>query len=230
MNGGHTPHGWKIVLSIFGFPVLADESRKDFPHVTAAFLVGCLITAFLAGFNSANATLYGFLPDEWDRLYGFTFLSSVFLHASLFHFLSNAYFMLIFGSRVEQHMGKLRYSILLLVALILSHLFHAALTSDPSTPSIGGSGMIAGTLGYYSIHFASERVGIFLVFRWFWPRAWIFLGAWLLIQITGVLSQIGGPSNDNVNYLSHFGGFLSGLMLGTAWLPVLLQTRNRGRR
>src|SRR5947209_7417346 len=75
------------------------------------------------------------------------FITAIFLHAGWIHFLSNMWFLWVFGDNVEAYIGKLKYLVLYLAAGIVGNLVQYAIMPHSSIPLIGASGAIAGVLG-----------------------------------------------------------------------------------
>jgi len=141
-----------------------------------------------------------------------TLLTSLFLHGGFAHLAGNMLFLGVFGDNVECRIGKPRYLLLYLVSGVLGSLAHVgacALAGEGLySPLIGASGAISGVLGAYLALFPGNRVTV-LVFG-FIPTvlsAWIVIGLWFLMQVSGGLS---GWSSGGVAYLAHVGGFLAG--------------------
>jgi membrane associated rhomboid family serine protease len=155
---------------------------------------------------------WGFIPNQWARHNGMTLGSSFFLHAGWFHLLSNLYFLVIFGDNVEDHLGKLRFLLLLAGAHLAGSFLHAAFDPRGEVPCVGASAGISGVIAYYALLFPRARIGFFfwLLLRWLRVRAvWAFV-AFLAVQLLGTWRQIGGASN--VSYLAHLGGLAVGMV------------------
>jgi membrane associated rhomboid family serine protease len=140
-----------------------------------------------------------------------TLLTSMFLHASLFHLLGNMLYLWIFGNNIEDRLGPVRFILFYLVSGVAAALTHILAQPGSRVPMIGASGAIAGVLGAYWILFPRARVKTF-VFLLFYIDvvpipAGIVLGLWFLLQILNV--GMGG----GVAWFAHVGGFLAGILL-----------------
>jgi membrane associated rhomboid family serine protease len=141
----------------------------------------------------------------------------MFVHGDVLHLAGNLWFLWVFGQRLENAMGSLRF----LGFYLLSGLAAAAaqLAADPSSviPMIGASGAIAGVLGGYARQFPRARVRtlvfLILIFVWTLP-AWWLLGVWFLGQI---LSAAGG--GPGVAWFAHVGGFAFGFLAVRFFVP-----------
>ena len=154
-------------------------------------------------------------PREWA-----TVLTSMFLHADIFHLLGNVWFLWIFGDNVEDRLGRGRFLLFYLLSGLAAAFGQFAADPTSPVPMIGASGAIAGVLGAYLRFFPGARVlavvPIFFFAQLVEIRAVVFLGIWFLIQI--VSSLLGG---SGVAWWAHIGGFVAGFLLA---LPV---TRGR---
>ena len=129
------------------------RSLESEPRLTYALIAANAI-AFL-GVVASGGTLFGgggtltgegalsgsFVADgEWWRL-----LTSGFLHAGLFHLFLNMFILYILGGLLEPAIGKVRFGLIYLVAL-LSGSFGALLLS-PDALTLGASGAVFGLMG-----------------------------------------------------------------------------------
>ncbi|WP_240637049.1 rhomboid family intramembrane serine protease [Meiothermus hypogaeus] len=154
----------------------------------------------------------GFVPSAFfeDPLgQGYRLLSSMFVHGSLGHLLSNMWFLWVFGPALESRLSSWRYFGLYILAGIAAAMTQAFFTSEPTVPMVGASGAIAGVTGGYLLLFADAYVltWLFPAF-WVWLPASLYLGYWAAIQIINAL--LGMPG---VAWWAHLGGFAAGMLL-----------------
>lgn len=213
--------GWKWVPAIFGFPVESNANvLRRYPFLTWGLGIFIFLISIWA-FTDLEAVVanFGFVPARAWRYGGLTFLSSFFLHGGIFHLVGNLYFLLIFGDNVEDFLGRIRYSLLILAATLTGDVIH--LLADPSsnTPCIGASGGISGIIVFYALQFPKARLGFmfryFLYFRWLQIPAWAALALWLVLQLFGVVDQMNGLSN--VAATAHLGGAGAGFCFWVWW-------------
>ena len=205
---------WKYIPALFGLPVKYHGRVKDtIPWVTcglAALIAIVSVAAFYEG-ESAVREL-GLIPTEFSRRGGLTFITSIFLHGGIFHLLSNLYFLVTFGSHVEDSLGRARYTVLLLLAAVMEGAAHVFGVPESTIPCVGASGVISGVLAYYALEFPHARLG--WIFRWGLIIRWVNVSArvmfllWLALQAAGIWQQLQGFSN--VSALSHMGGVAAG--------------------
>ncbi len=177
-------------------------------------------------------------PDKWVPL---TLLTSMFLHADLWHLLGNLLFLFVFGDNVEDRLGPARYVVFYLAGGVAAGLAYTLLQPGSTIPLVGASGGVAAVLGAYLVLHPRARVLTFvpfplylvalilpgvrirlwlLVFAIVKLPAWLLLGGWLVFQFVG----IGDPDGANVAYEAHIAGFVAGILL------LLALDRRRLRR
>ncbi|KAI8582342.1 hypothetical protein K450DRAFT_228534 [Umbelopsis ramanniana AG] len=149
----------------------------------------------MGGFKDPN------VPDQ-----SFRFVTPIFIHAGIIHYLMNMLTQLRLGAQLEQELGPIRYAILYMAAGIWGFVF-GALFGSPSRPSMGCSGALFGLIGFMF-------VDILLNWRdtvnpW---REMMKLAVTTLISLAlGLL-----PGLDN---FAHLGGFIVGIVAGVMLIP-----------
>jgi len=145
--------------------------------------------------------------------------TSMFLHAGWGHLIGNMWFLWVFGNNIEDSMGHLRFVAFYLLAGLAAAGAQIALDPSSTVPMIGASGAVSGVMGAYLLLYPQTRVDTLVGF-WIVPLpAWMMLGYWMLLQLSGVLTPtaLGG----GVAYGAHIGGFVAGLVL----VPLLRNDR-----
>ncbi|CAN5292929.1 rhomboid family intramembrane serine protease [soil metagenome] len=168
----------------------------------------------------------GLSPVTDKAIYG-SAVSSLFLHADIWHLLGNMLFLWIFGNNIEDRMGHGRFAGFYLLAGLLATAVFVAANSGQAVPLVGASGAVAGVLGAYLILFPTARVTVIIPPLFFLPFALpaiIVLGGWFLLQ----LRDVSGPAvGGGVAYLAHVAGFVFGAV---AVLVLGLRTPRARRR
>ena len=147
-------------------------------------------------------------------------LSSLFLHGSILHLAGNMLFLFIFGDNIEHVLGHISYLVFYLLGGVIATLLHTVVFPGSEEPVVGASGAISACLGAYLIMFPTNRVRVLVIFFIFLfttirISAWLFLGAWMALQIINSVSSTGvGDSHDNIAYWAHIGGFVYGMLIG----------------
>lgn len=212
------PHLWPAAL---GLPVELHPERRTMPWLT--WSTAALVTV---------VSLLAFADDRWfdlafvaatpSRLGGITLVTCFFLHASVWHLLSNLWFLWVFGDNVEEFLGRTGWLLLVVASTLAGSLLHMLGAPDPEVPCVGASGGIAGLLTFYALRFPRTKLGLCLWFRfipiWLAMPAWVAFTLWILLQFVLLAMQVNGLCN--VSALAHLGGSAVGLL-------ALLATRHR---
>ncbi|MDX1600948.1 MAG: rhomboid family intramembrane serine protease [Anaerolineales bacterium] len=214
---------------------LRDSVRpRSFP-IANYTLIGLNVLVFLFEFSMARGefrsflTAFGLVPSRLTLAHPLTFLtlfSSIFLHGSWFHLISNMWTLFIFGDNVEDRMGTGRYLLFYMMAGMLAGLSHAYFMSGSQLPTVGASGAIAGVLGAYLVLFPGGRV-LTLIPLFFLPwfveiPAFIYLGVWFFSQLSSGLMSLGnlsaGGNFSGIAWWAHIGGFVAGVVFVRAFI------------
>ncbi len=233
---------WQWLPGILGLPVeIGAPKLSRLPWLTWAIAALAILATLPTFWMASHPVLtedgtyltnqavqeWGFIPAEWYRHGGLTFITSFFLHGGFFHILSNLYFLLVFGDNVEDHLGRRKYILLIGLAHVVGILAHGLFDPRSDIPCVGASAGISGIIAYYAIAFPRVRIGIlfryFLYFRWLRIPASVALGLFVALQILGAAFQVKGFSN--VSYLAHIGGLVIGMGAGAG----MYMARSRSR-
>ena len=148
--------------------------------------------------------------------------TSMFLHGSWSHLISNMWVLWIFGDNVEDQLGHFGYLLFYLVAGILASATHIAFNFYSLAPTVGASGAIAGIMGAYFVLFPSARVLTWFFIFFLWLPAWVVLGYWFVVQfMTGAATAIApaAAASGGIAFWAHVGGFIAGVVL-VKMLPI----------
>lgn len=175
----------------------------------------------------------GLPPCEPGGLRWGAVLSSMFMHGSWMHLITNMWFLWIFGNNIEDSMGHTRFAVFYLLCGIAAVGAQVAAAPGSTVPMVGASGAISGVMGAYLLLYPHVRIHtlfVFIIFiRVIAVPAWFILALWFGLQ---VLSGYITPVNDGaggVAFWAHVGGFVAGLVLGKLFKkPELVQARKRG--
>jgi membrane associated rhomboid family serine protease len=166
------------------------------------------VTALISGSHAVNPEM-AFIPV----------LTSMFMHASWLHLISNMWVLYIFGDNVEDYLGHFGYLVFYLLAGVAATLVHTVFNPTSRIPSVGASGAIAGVMGAYFVLFPSARVLTLVPFLFiFFVRlpAWIVLGYWFVVQfLSGAATSIAYSSQTGggIAFWAHVGGFVFGIAM-----------------
>lgn len=209
---------------------LRDTVRSRSTPLVNYALIGLNLAVFLfeASLNQGQfqtfLTAYGLVPARLSLGHPLSLgslITSMFLHGSWFHVLSNMWVLFIFGDNVEDRMGSVRYLGFYLIGGVVAGLTQVFFAPSSQVPTVGASGAIAAVLGAYLLLFPRGRV-LTLVPLVFLPwlieiPAYLFLGLWFLSQLSSgliALGQLGSAQFSGIAWWAHIGGFVFGLLLG----------------
>jgi membrane associated rhomboid family serine protease len=225
MGGAGRPFAFPAVEAIPVFPLRDTVRTRSFPLVNW-LIVGANVVVFVL-MNSGGQALferwiaaYALIPAQLalDRPFEVaTLFTSMFLHGSWFHLLSNVWTLHIFGDNVEDRMGSGRYLLFYLLAGLAASLLQVSFGPDSQIPTVGASGAIAGVLGAYLLLFPRGRVLTFVPL-FFLPwlveiPALFYLGVWFLSQLSSGLVSLGAVGDfGGIAWWAHVGGFVFGLL------------------
>lgn len=150
-------------------------------------------------------------PQQWWR-----FITPIFLHAGLVHLGFNLLLQIKLGGDIERSIGHIRFFIIYFVCGIGGFLLGGNFTPD-GIASTGASGAIFGLIALDLLD---------LLFNWkTYKDPWKSL---ILSMVEIVISFVIGllPGLDN---FSHIGGFIMGLLMGTALMQSPRSLRKRQR-
>jgi membrane associated rhomboid family serine protease len=201
-------HKWKWAVALLGIPVEQATPAMLNRQWLTWILAGFIALVSLAAWYAPTLQLqFSLVPAQAWRLGGITLLTSFFLHAGVFHLAGNLYFLIIFGEKVEDYLGRARYLLLLLLAALVGAMVHIAIDPHATVPLVGASGGISGIVVFYALQFPRVRLLILMRSLLFYPlrfRAGTALVVWILLQLIGAWAQVKGFSN--VSSLDHLGG------------------------
>ncbi len=215
-------------------PVGVEYNSRRYPVVTFT-LMGINVLLYLVSlvffFNNLDGDVaqrewltmnLGLIPDQkvW-----WTYLTSLFVHADFFHLIGNMIYLFLFGSCLEDLIGRWQFSIFYfftgLVATV-TYLIFVPGGKESSFPLVGASGAISGCIGGFALVFAKTKIN-FRYFFWFMFRfytgefalaAWLVISFWFLIDL--VLAALNNASGE-VAFTAHVGGTIVGAGLIAIW-------------
>lgn len=183
-----------------------DEIFKPKKPIMTYILIAINIFIFLIGilFNLQDTLInlfanYGPLVTEGKQYY--RLLTSMFLHANIFHIGFNMYALYLLGSQAEGFFGKTKFLIIYLLSGITGSLLSILLNQD--AVSVGASGAIFGILGallYFGFNYR------------------VYLGNTLIKEIVPVIliNLAFGFAMTGVDNYAHIGGLIGGLTTAMA--------------
>lgn len=174
----------------------------DYPIIS--MLIGLSAIGYVCGTYvyppPPNLVFGGFEDGQYWRL-----ITPIFLHFGPLHFIFNALWLGLLGSKIERAAGSIQIFLLIISVAVVSNVGQYQWVGSER---FGGmSGVIYGLLGYLWMHHWQAPKQIYAI-----PRELLgFMLVWLLIGMTGVLNFMLGVGIANA---AHLCGLLAGMALG----------------
>jgi len=206
------------------FPIGDDNIIGGFKPIFSYMLIGFNVLAFFYQIMLPTAEMeafvyeWGLIPrelsagKEWIDL-----LSSMFLHAGLFHILGNMLFLWIFADNIEAIVGNSAFLLYYLVGGLFASIVHIYTNPVSTIPTVGASGAISAVMGSYLVMFPKSRIKVIFIIKKLYIPAFIFLGLWFVQQlVSGISTPTPGDASEGggVAWWAHIGGFVYGLAMG----------------
>jgi membrane associated rhomboid family serine protease len=154
-----------------------------------------------------------------------TFFTSMFVHGGLLHLVGNMIFLFLFGSCVEDWIGRFRFVIFYVLCGLAADFTYIAFipTHFASTIPMGGaSGAISGCIGGFVLLLLKTKIEFKWVFVLFlrpisgevFLPAWLVVSCWFLKDLHFAILAAANPEHSaGVAFGAHVGGTLCGLGL-----------------
>lgn len=140
-------------------------------------------------------------------------ITSMFLHGGIFHLVGNMLFLWVFGRRVEDACGPIRFLLFYLLAGTSADLITTLVLPGEDIPGIGASGAIFGVMGAYLLLFPNGHIRtlwfLYLIPTWPKIRAYWFVLYYLAVQIVPAMDTYLNGAEYNIGYWAHLGGFFA---------------------
>ncbi len=210
-------------------PLRTNRTPRRRPLVTEGLIVVNMLV-FLAGlmtaFGRPSGTAESFASAGHlarDGFRAWQLVTYQFLHdpSSIWHLAFNMLFLWVFGSSVEDRIGRASFLGFYLIGGAVAGTAHMMIQS---APVIGASGSIAAVTGAFLALFPRSRVQVF-VFLIIWigvysiPALW-FIGFFFAVDVLRQAGQILGGGGERVAYLAHIAGYLYGFSLAVTLLAT----------
>ncbi|MCH7798770.1 MAG: rhomboid family intramembrane serine protease [Planctomycetes bacterium] len=214
-------------------PIRTDRPPRRTPLVTQGLIVlnmlvylGGISGTFYGLFENAGALAdFGhFNPQDFKA---WQLVTYQFVHDphGIWHIAFNMVFLWVFGSAVEDRLGRVGYLAFYIAGGAVAALAHAAVSP---APVIGASGSIAGVTGAFLALFPRSRIKILIFFFFVGfvsvPSLW-FIGFYMGIDVLRQIGVVLGRGGSNVAYMAHLAGYGYGFSVGFFLLATKLLKR-----
>jgi membrane associated rhomboid family serine protease/Zn-finger nucleic acid-binding protein len=207
--------------------------------VVANVIVFALELALPASSLRGFFTTFGHVAaDTFTPLGVMSLFTSCFLHSGWLHLIVNMYFLWTFGDNVcdvmddhKDDMGPWFFFGFYATVAVLSSLAQGiVIHGDPVTshmPSVGASGAVSGVLAAYLRMFPRSRMYQIFFFRTFKVPVWVYVGLWILGNVS---MAVGEGTGARIGWAAHLSGFAAGYFLIPYFLPHALDDVRRPRQ
>jgi len=192
-----------------------------YPKTRRNFFAGLSVNTILILINVVFFIILVFFPQEFllrnvvisldnvKELRIWTFLTSMFMHAGLFHLFANMLSLFFIGSLVERILGSKRYLKFYLIAGLVAGLLYILVEFlfPSGLPAVGASGALFGLVGLLIL--LTPNLPVYVMFIPI-PIKMKYAGPGILI----VLWLISIAGNVPIGNTAHLGGLLAGLIYG----------------
>lgn len=181
-------------------------TRKECPITIYLALINIIVLFIDLLFNGIIIDIgakssYQIINGEYWRL-----ITPIFLHADIFHLITNLFGILVFGSIIEKKLGSTKFIIIYLIAGIYGNAF--SFYFSPYL-GVGSSGAVFGILTSLLIYFYFNKNILGSIAR-----------EYLISIITIIsISLIFGFISSGIDNAAHLGGILSGLIISLILIP-----------
>lgn len=193
--------------------------NRKFPYsywnITSIFIAINFIMFCLTGFLFPSLKyIFSLVPSYiLYRHYYWQFLTYMFTHATVSHFIFNMLSLYIFGTAVERRIGSREFLLYYLLTGVLSGVASYAMfyMANTNTVLLGASGAIYALLMLFSVLYPRSVIYVFGL---------IPVQAPLLIILYFIIELISGlTAHDGVAHMTH----LSGLVFGLLYIVVRMR-------
>jgi hypothetical protein len=150
------------------------------------------------------------------------------MHGGFDHLFGNMLVLFLVGFLVESVIGKALFAFAYFIAIYAS-VFVYSLTGA-GTSILGASGAIAGVMGMYTVIYGMRKIDFFFSLGFYFDYVRAPAIALLPLWLGNELYQFFSEKGAHIAYMAHFGGLLSGAMVGAFYRwrrPALIDTHHQ---
>jgi membrane associated rhomboid family serine protease len=203
---------------------------ERFPIITLS-IIGLNTLVYLISLvcflNTGGESDSWIMENLWlipNQSFWWTYLTTMFVHAGLFHLVGNMIYLFLFGSCVEDMLGRARFAAFYLVSGFAATFAYIAFSPEhfaSQIPMGGASGAISACMGMYLVLRANAAIE-FKYFFWFLViragefelPAWVAITFWFLSDLFWmVVGMYSNQQGGGVAFGAHVGGLLAGVAL-----------------
>jgi len=204
-------------------PVGVEYEARRYPVVTFT-LMGINVVVFLgqivAGISGVGMDVlmnFGLVPANHGW---WAWITSTFLHGGLFHLLGNLVYLFLFGSCVEDIIGRGKFLAFYLGGGLIANAIQVVFGTDLNShiPIVGASGAISACIGAFLVMLPKTEINFRYLIFWFYfgefsLRSWIVISFWFLMDFVAFLIDLNNPTDGGgVAFGAHVGGTIAGVL------------------
>ena len=214
----------------FIIPVGVDYRARRYPVVTFTLMGICTLiylVTFILNIANGDAVTNWVMENLWlipSESHWWTYITSMFVHAGFLHLFGNMIYLFLFGSCVEDIIGRVRFIVFYLLCGLIGCFAYIAMTAEhfaSDIPMGGASGAISGCIGGFLLLLARTKIEFkwiifaFFIFRSgeFFMPAWVVISFWFLKDFASMILESLSGSHEGIAFGAHIGGTLAGLAL-----------------
>lgn len=154
-------------------------------------------------------------------------ITHMFLHSSFLHILFNMWALWVFGRRVEDACGPIRFLLFYVCCGLIAAVFAALVNPASMRPAIGASGAVFGIEGAYLLLYPSGRIRTFFLLGpiplFIRIPSFIIVLLDLPLQLIPAFDVLFNQGVYGTAYWAHLGGFFGSLVIIFFLRPVASQ-------
>lgn len=177
--------------------------RREGPYWTFV-LIGICVVVFIVQQITPLWIYLAFFPALAPSM-PWMFITSIFLHADIFHLMFNMLALFFFGITLEGIIGRRSFLALFLISGIVGNIGYMLTAVNPMIPAIGASGAVYGIIGTVTVLMPFRLVYIYGML----PMPMVVAAAlWAFIDLTGLFMPTG------IAHGAHLAGMAVGIVYG----------------
>src|SRR4051812_7849947 len=205
-------------------PVGVDYQASRYPTVTLTFIGICVVVfagqlaAVAAGVGHDVYMNFGLVPAQHGW---WAWVTSIFLHGGILHLVGNIIYLFLFGSCVEDTIGRGKFVGFYLVGGLVANIIQVLFSTDINShlPIIGASGAISACIGAFLVLLPKTGINFRYFIFWFytgdfWLPSWVVITFWFLMDLVSMLITLNDTSGEGgVAFGAHVGGTIAGALM-----------------
>ncbi len=206
--------GEKTPFFPFIFPLRTTGKTALTPYLTTVLLlINFIVSSWLLFERFDLAEIfkqYGFVPALFGPGHYYAIFTSMFIHANVFHLLGNLVYLWVFGDRMENTLGRVKFILLYFACGFAGAFCYLKIAPQSPIPAVGASGGIVGLMGAYLVFYPKGIIKTFIGRQIFDIPVLVYVLGWVLYNtLVSILVGYG----FRIGWLIHLGSFVCGVLI-----------------